>query len=104
MGNFATDMRAATARCSTAATRRATCTPGTGLKRPTMIGHVAAPMPQHKFTAPSAAAACAGVSRATIRFVAGTTNPRPMPATAIADVPTRRSPKANPARPAAMSA
>ena len=48
--------------------------------------------------------AAAGDGLATIRFVAGTTNPRPIPATAIADVPTTRSPKANPARPVAMSA
>ena len=77
---------------------------GTGLNRATMIGHVAAPMPQQKLSAPSADAARSGVSRATIRLVVGTTKPSPMPATAIAIVPATRSPSARPARPADINA
>ena len=54
----------------------------------TMNGHIAAPKPQQRFTAPSAPAARVGDRRADVRLVSGLTKPKPSPATAIAIVPT----------------
>ena len=103
-GKRAVAIRAAMARCKADTTSNATPTPGAGLNRATIAGHVAAPRPQQKLSPPSAAAARSGVSRATIRLVVGTTRPSPMPATAIAIVPATRSPSARPATPAAINA
>ena len=97
-------MRTARAMSNNDTRRSAARTPGTGLKRATSSGQVAAPIPQQKLSAPSADAARWGVRRATIMLVAGTTNPMPTPETAIASVPATRSPSARPAKPAAISA
>ena len=59
-GKRAQAMRTAMAPSSDETSRSATRTPGTGLNRATTIGHVAAPIPQQKLSAPSADAARCG--------------------------------------------